>query len=78
MYSKKEEEFIEQRSKENLIENYREELLKVIEGHNIMDFIPTSVRRRMREDGILKKFGGKYTVTKLGREILKSCGGGEG
>ena len=87
MYSKKEYEFLEQRSRENLIETYREELLKVMKGYNIMDFIPTSVRRRMREDGILKKFSGKYTVTQLGREILneetsdrlaKSRGGGEG
>ena len=78
VYSKKEYEFLEQRSRENLIENYREELLKVMKGYNIMDFMSLNVRRRLREDGILKKFSGRYVVTKLGREILKSRGGGEG
>ncbi|MCW4048781.1 MAG: hypothetical protein NWE89_03490 [Candidatus Bathyarchaeota archaeon] len=87
VYSKKDEDFCEQRSRENLVETYREELHKVIEGHNCVDFLPHRVRRRMRKEGILKKFGSKYIVTQLGREILneeasnrlvQSRGGGEG
>jgi len=67
---RKDEDFI-QRSIENLVEVYREELLKIIEGYNCVDFISTGVRRRLREEGILKKFGSKYTVSQLGRKMLK-------
>ncbi|MCK4438448.1 hypothetical protein KAV47_05195 [Candidatus Bathyarchaeota archaeon] len=84
-YSKKDEDFIKKRSRENLIEFYREELLKVIEGYNRMDFMSHGVRRRMRKEGVLKKRGGKYTVTRLGRKMLSEeaskqlgQGGGEG
>jgi len=70
-YSKKDEDFIEKRSRENLVETYREELLKVLRGYNRMDFIPLSVRKRMREDGVLKRFSGRYTVTELGMEMLR-------
>lgn len=70
MYSKKDEEFIKKRSRENLVEIYREELLKIIEGHSCVDFISTGVRQRLREEGILQRFGSKYTITDLGREML--------
>ena len=72
MYNKKEEDFLEQRNLENLVETYREELFKVIDGHNCVDVIPTSVRRQMREDGILKKVGCKYTVSQLGRKMIEA------
>jgi predicted methyltransferase len=86
-YSKEDEDFIKKRSRENLVEFYREEFLKVIDGHNCGGLIPLHVRRRLRKEGILKKFGSKYTVTQLGREMLseeasnrlvQSRGGGEG
>jgi len=84
VYSK---DFLEQFSIENLVETYREELLKGLEGHNCVDLISAGVRRRLREEGILKTFGNKYVVTQLGREMLseeagnrlvQSRGGGEG
>jgi len=78
MYSKKDEDFIERRSRENLVETYREELLKVIEGYNRIDFMSHGVRRRLKAEGIIKKVSGKYTVTELGMQMLKSRGGGEG
>ena len=86
MYSKDEE--LKKRNRENLVEINREELLKIIEGHNCAEIISTgTVRRRLREEGILQKIGSKYTVTELGREMLseeaskrlvQSRGGGEG
>lgn len=87
MYSRKDEDFLEKRSRENLVETYREELLRILRGYKHMDFIPFIVRRQMRKDGILKRFSGRYTVTQLGMEMLseeasdrlvKSRGGGEG
>jgi len=45
MYSKEDEDFIEQRSRENLAETYREEL-NIIEDHKCVDFIPLSVGGR--------------------------------
>ena len=35
-----------------------------------MDFMSHGVRRRLRKEGVLKKFGIKYTVTQLGKEML--------
>ena len=70
MYSEKEKEFIEQRSRENLVEMYREELLRVIEGEDCIYLISSRVRKRMREYGVLKKFGCKYEVTPLGVKML--------
>ncbi|MCW4048541.1 MAG: hypothetical protein NWE89_02275 [Candidatus Bathyarchaeota archaeon] len=87
MYSKKDEDFIKRRNRENLIEFYREELLLVLEGRNSRDFMPLGVRRRLSKYGVLKKFGSRYLVTQLGMKILskeasnmivKSSGGGEG
>jgi len=46
MYSKEDEDFIEQRSRENLAETYWEELLKIIEDHKCVDSIPLSVGGR--------------------------------
>ena len=67
-----EEHNIEKRNRENLVYTYREELHKIIKGHNCK-VIPSSVRHRMREYGILKKFGNKYRVTQLGKELLNDC-----
>jgi len=75
MYSRKDEDFLEQRSRENLVDIHREELLKVLEGHNCVDLIPTGVRRQLKKYGVLKKFGSKYTVTELGREMLSEEAG---
>ncbi|MCW4049125.1 MAG: hypothetical protein NWE89_05245 [Candidatus Bathyarchaeota archaeon] len=70
MHSKKDEDFLKQRSRDNLVETYWEELHKVIEGNNCVDLLPNGVRRRLRRYGILLKIGSKYPVTQLGREIL--------
>ena len=86
-YSKEDEDFIRKRSRDNLVEFYREEFLKVIDDNNCRDFMHHRVRQRLMKEGILKKFGSKYTVTQLGREMLsegasnrlvQSRGGGEG
>lgn len=69
-YTEKEKEFIEQRSKENLVDMYREELLRVIGGEDCIYLISSRVRKRMREYGILKKFGNRYEVTPLGVKML--------
>ena len=74
MRNKKDDDFCEQRSRENLVGMFRKELLKVVEGYNCIDLLPNGVRRRMRGDGILRKAGSKYEVTALGREMLAVIG----
>lgn len=70
MHSKKVREFLEQRNLENIVETFREELLKIIEGEYSSDLMSSGVRRRMRGDGILEKRGYMYTVTSLGMKLL--------
>jgi len=71
LYSEKEKRFLEQRSLENLVGMYRQELLKIIEGEHCFNLIPKGVRKRMRKDEILKKLGNRYSVTSLGIKIIR-------
>jgi len=70
-FTKEENEFLERRSTENLIEIYRKELLRIVRGENCFELLPRSVRRRLRNYGILKKFGSKYEVTTKGKKMLR-------
>ncbi len=69
-YTEKEQRFCEQRSLENLVENYRQELLRIVGGDNDISLLPRGVRRRMRKDGILSQVGHTYDVTLKGRNML--------
>lgn len=71
MYSENEKKFLEKRSLDNLVEVYRQELLRIIDGEYCHDFMPRGVRKRLREAGILDKIGPKYEVTPRGREMLE-------
>jgi len=53
-----------------LIELYRPELLRVIEGESCVSLLTVGVRRRLKKEGILWKRGGRYTVTPRGRDRL--------
>ncbi len=77
-YTEEENEFLERRSTENLIETYRRELLQIVKGENSCKQLPRAVRRRLREYGILLKIGGTYKVTSQGRRMLGVAGGAEG
>ncbi len=69
-YTEKEQRFCEQRSLENIVLTYREELLQIVGGDNSIKLLPRGVRRRMRKDGILSQVGHKYDVTLKGRDML--------
>lgn len=69
-YTEEEKKFLERRSTENLIEIYRQELLRIVEGENCFLLIPRGVRQRLRKYGILLKAGPRYEVTPWGREML--------
>lgn len=69
-FTEEEKEFLERRSTENLIEIYRDELLRVIDGEYCPSFMPRGVRKRLRKADILLKVGPRYEVTPLGREML--------
>ncbi len=60
---KEEKNFLEQRSLENLIVTYRQELLQIIGGSECCILLPRSVRRRLRENGMLLKDGTKFIVS---------------
>ncbi len=69
-YTAEEQRFCEQRSLENLVENYRQELLRIVGGDNDISLLPRGVRRRMRKDGILSKARHTFGVTPKGRDML--------
>ncbi len=77
-YTEEERQFFEKRSMENLIENYRPELLRIVGGENCYRLLSGGVRRRFREYGILKKFGNRYEITPRGREMLGVVDDAEG
>jgi len=70
-FTKEENEFLERRSTENLIEIYRQELLRILSGENCFKLLPRSVRRRLGDYGILKRFGSRYEVTTKGKKMLR-------
>jgi len=57
------------RSMENMAYMYRDELLKIADGHK-STIIPRRVRITLQGYGILFKFGNKITVTDLGKSLL--------
>ncbi len=69
-YTEKEKDFFEQRSLENLIAIYRQELLRIIGGEYGSKVLPRSVRRRLRRNGILTKVGHTFGVSPKGRDML--------
>jgi len=69
-YTEEENKLLERQSMENLVENYREELLQIIGGSECCILLPRGVRRRMKRDGILSKVGHRYEVSLQCREIL--------
>lgn len=69
-YTEKEQRLFEQRSLENLIWLYREELLQIVEGDNDISLLPRTVRRRLRGCGVLTKSRHKYDVTPKGKKML--------
>ena len=69
-YTEEENKLLERQSMENLVENYREELLQIIGGGDCCTLLPRGVRRRMRRDGILSKVGHRYEVGLQGRDLL--------
>jgi len=77
-YTEEENEFLERRSKENLIETYRRELLQIVKGEDSCKQLPRAVRRRFRGYGILLKVGVIYKVTSQGRKMLGLAGDAEG
>jgi len=64
-------ESLERKSTENLIEVYRQELLRMIEGESCVSLLTVGVRRRLKKEGILLKSGNRYIVSPRGRAILE-------
>jgi len=54
----------------NMLGYYRTELKGLVKGKNIVGSIPLGTRKRFIDYGILKKFGTKFELTNIGREML--------
>ena len=66
-------DYLEQRSAENLVWFYQEELIKIDSGEKASSLLPTAVRRRLISLGILRLGVGlpcSFVLTSKGRKIL--------
>ena len=69
-YTEEEKNFLEQRSLENQIVTYRQELLRIVRGEGCPGMLPKGVRRQLRRDGVLSKIGHRFEVTPKGKKML--------
>ena len=68
-----EAEYLWKRSRENLVDFYKEELNKIDKERECKETLSRHVKRRMTKYGIIKKKNGMYMVlTDLGKELLKT------
>ena len=54
----------------NMLDFYREPIMALKDNGRSCGSIPTGTRRRLIESGVLRKFGSKYELTKMGYELL--------
>ncbi len=54
----------------NMLDFYREPIMALKNNGRSCDSIPKGTRRRLIESGVLRKFGSKYELTKMGYELL--------
>ena len=54
----------------NMLDFYREPIMALKNNGRSCNSIPTGTRRRLIESGVLRKFGSKYELTKMGYELL--------
>ena len=64
------EEYLINRSRDNLVDFCSEELEKIINGRFSHELLSYKVRRRLTSYGVIKKHGNKYIVTELGKKLL--------
>ncbi len=70
MENKPEVEIIIDKSILNMLDFYREPIMALKENGRSCGSIPTGTRRRLIESGVLRKFGSKYELTKMGYQLL--------
>ena len=58
----------------NMIEYYRNELIKFMKDKFEITSIPAGTRKRLVEYGIISKFGTKFFLTEVGKDLLKLNG----
>jgi hypothetical protein len=54
----------------NLLNYYRNELLDLKKGSNLVDSVSYGTRKRLIEYGIVRRFGSKYELTDRGLTLL--------
>ena len=56
----------------NLMNYYRNELLELKKGSNLVDSVSYGTRKRLIKYGIVRRFGSKYELTDRGLTLLNS------
>lgn len=64
------EDWTAERSIRNMLQYYRNALIGLKRGDFAVDSVPLGTRKRLVEYGVIRKFGNKFELTKLGAELL--------
>ena len=60
-----------QRSIENMVIYYQNQLIELLSGKSIVNVVPKGTREILMQFGVLIRFGSKYELTEHGKELLR-------
>jgi len=63
-------DWAEEKSVSNMLRYYRKALVALKNGECIVDSVPLGTRKMLAEYGIIRRFGNKFELTKLGLELI--------
>lgn len=63
-------DWVAERSVMNMLQYYKKALVGLKDGGCIVDEVPLGTRKRLVEYGVIRKFGNKFELTKLGAQLL--------
>lgn len=64
------EDWLETKNVRNMLRYYKKALLVLKNGGCIVDSVPTGTRKRLMEYGVIRRFGNRFELTKLGNELI--------
>jgi hypothetical protein len=64
------EDWAAEKSFRNMLRFYRKALVGLKNGECIVDSVPFGIRKMLAEYGVIRRFGNKFELTKLGAELI--------
>ena len=64
------EEWVLEKSVKNMVNFYRKALINLKKGKFSKDSVPLGIRKKFIDYGIIRKFGNKFELTKMGAQVI--------